>query len=177
MNILLTGEKQLGKTTVCKGLIKLMRARNLNPTGLLTPAVYDDQGKKSGFNALNIDTGELWHLATTRKELDGPRVGMYSFDQHALELALEVLRSACNFPKDLLILDEIGPLELKKNRGFAPILNLLPLSSSEHLLLVVRTASLAELQERLASAIFEVVEATLANRDALPQQLITKLWG
>ena len=130
MNYILTGEKQVGKTTVCEKLIKLMRSRKLHPTGLLTPALYDDRGEKIGLNALNISTGESWRLASTEQELDGPRIGIYHFDQNALDLSLEVLERARREPKDLFILDEIGPLELKQNVGFAPILNQLPLTYS-----------------------------------------------
>ncbi len=177
MNLLLTGEKQVGKTKLCTELIKLMRTRNLNPTGLLTPALYNNSGKKVGFFAFNISNGESWLLASTEQEFDGPRVGNYSFNQLALERAIEVLTQACHYPQNLLLLDEIGPLELKQQGGFFPILNLLPLNGQGHLLLVVRTASLSELQQRLTPASFQIVEVTTANRDSIPQQLITKLYG
>ena len=177
MNLLLTGPKQVGKTTVCQGLIRLMHSRNLNPTGLLTPAFYNKLGKKIGFSALNISNGESWHLASTQENLNGPQIGIYKFDQDALELAMNVLKNACHNPKDILIIDEFGRLELDQNLGFAPILNLLPLNGHSHLLLVARTKFLFKLQQRLTPASFQIVEVTIANRGSVPSQLITKLWG
>jgi hypothetical protein len=67
-----------------------------------------------------------------RRELGGPRVGPYSFDPAALDRALRVLRRAATagtgatnwrnstVPCDLLMVDEIGPLELEQNRSAGP---------------------------------------------------------
>jgi nucleoside-triphosphatase THEP1 len=69
-------------------------------------------------------------------------VGPYSFDPAALARALRVLRKAATLRQafdraqdtasgcDLLIVDEIGPLELEQGKGFAPILDLIHWRSS-----------------------------------------------
>jgi nucleoside-triphosphatase THEP1 len=81
-----------------------------------------------------------------RREPGGPRVGPYSFAPAALARALRVLRKAATLRQacpernrraedtaagcDLLIVDEIGPLELEQGKGFAPILDLVHWRSS-----------------------------------------------
>ncbi|HUX99455.1 MAG TPA: nucleoside-triphosphatase, partial [Candidatus Deferrimicrobium sp.] len=75
MNILLTGEIRVGKTTVCEKLIELCREHDLLLRGILTPAIYNLKGKKIGCDALNIETGERWLLAHIEHKLNGPQIG------------------------------------------------------------------------------------------------------
>ena len=102
----------------------------------------DSRGAKVGFEAVDVGSGERWPLARTDQELGGPRVGPYSFDSAGLARALRVLRRAATagtgatnrrnsaVPCDLLMVDEIGPLELEQGEGFAPILDLVHWRSS-----------------------------------------------
>ncbi len=141
----------MGKTTVCQAVADLARRLGYRPNGVITPALYAcpersrracpadwelgiwDLGfAKVGFEAMDVGSGERWPLARTDQDLGGPRVGPYSFDPAALARALRVLRRACPEQSrrvatagcDLLIVDEIGPLELEQGKGFAPILDL-----------------------------------------------------
>jgi nucleoside-triphosphatase THEP1 len=111
-------------------------------------------------------------------------VGPYSFDPAALARALRVLRRAAATGCDLLMVDEIGPLELEQGKGFAPILDLLPVEGPTHTLIVVRPALLDPLLLRLRDAVgrpcrtgFTVFSVTEENRDELPLQIVEALWG
>jgi nucleoside-triphosphatase THEP1 len=106
-------------------------------------------------------------------------VGLYSFDPAGLARALRVLRKAAilrPFDKlrtlqaqdtaagcDLLIVDEIGPLELEQCKGFAPILDLIHWRSS-------RTCSASA--ERETSPVLSTVEGFATpeenSEDSLP---------
>jgi len=209
--ILLTGRRGVGKTTICQALAELARRRGYRPDGVITPALYacpadwelgigDWELTKVGFEALDVGSGERWPLARTdrstalrqssgqgsghRQELGGPRVGPYSFDPAALARALRVLRRAAATGCDLLMVDEIGPLELEQGKGFAPILDLLPVEGPTHTLIVVRPALLDPLLLRLRDAVgrpcrtgFTVFSVTEENRDELPLQIVEALWG
>jgi len=209
--ILLTGRRGVGKTTICQALAELARRRGYRPDGVITPALYacpadwelgigDWELTKVGFEALDVGSGERWPLARTdpstalrqssgqgsghRQELGGPRVGPYSFDPAGLARALRVLRRAATTGGDLLMVDEIGPLELEQGKGFAPILDLLPVEGPTHTLIVVRPALLDPLLLRLRDAVgrpcrtgFTVFSVTEENRDELPLQIVEALWG
>jgi len=182
--ILLTGGRGVGKTTVCQAVAELARQRGYRPGGVVTPALYDDHGVKVGLEAMDVSSGERWLLARTdpspgsghRRE-SGPRVGPYSFDPAALARALKVLRKAATTECDLLMVDEIGPLELEQGEGFAPVLDLLPPGMPTHILIVVRPELLDALRLRLRSTSPTVFNVTRENRDALPRQIIEELWG
>ena len=120
----------MGKTTICQAVADLARRRGYRPGGVITPALHNSDGAKVGFEAADVGSGERWPLARTDQEPGGPRVGPYSFDPAALARALRVLRRAATAGCDLLMVDEIGPLELEQGKGFAPILDLVHWRSS-----------------------------------------------
>jgi len=185
----------VGKTTVCQTVAELARRRGYRPGGVITPTLYDPYGTKVGFEAVDVGSGEGWPLARTDQELGGPRVGPYSFDPAALDRALEVLRRAATagtdatkrrnkaaqqcraVPCDLLMVDEIGPLELEQDKGFAPILDLLPVEGPIHTLIVVRPALLDPLLLHLRDIEWSIFSVTEQNRDELPLRIVEELWG
>ena len=199
--ILLTGRRSVGKTTVCQAVAELARRRGYRPGGVITPALYNNHGTKVGFEAVDVGSGERWPLARTdpsatlrqgsgqalrlcsgqgsghRQELGGPQVGPYSFDPAGLARALEVLKRAISAGCDLLMVDEIGPLELEQGKGFAPILDLLPAEGPTHTLIVVRPALLDQLLLHLRGTEFTVFTVNEENRNKLPLRIVEKLWG
>ena len=48
----------MGKTTVCQAVAELARRRGYRPDGVITPAFYDSQGAKVGFEAVDVGSGE-----------------------------------------------------------------------------------------------------------------------
>jgi len=148
---------------------------------------------KVGFEAVDVGSGERWPLARTDQELGSPRVGPYSFDPTALARAIRVLRRACPVGGlseaergsrraaiagcDLLMVDEIGPLELERGEGFAPILDLLPVEGPTHTLIVVRPALLDQLLLRMRGAECTIFSVTEENRNELPLRIVKGLWG
>jgi nucleoside-triphosphatase THEP1 len=193
--ILLTGRRGVGKTTVCQAVAELARRRGYRPGGVITPALYacpadwelgigNWELTKVGFEAMDVGSGERWPLAHVDHKMGGPRVGPYNFDPAALARVLRVLEGAISAGCDLFMMDEIGPLELEQGKGFAPILDLLPVEGPTHTLIVVRPALLDPLLLRLRAAVrrpcrteFTVFSVTEENRDELPLQIVETLWG
>ena len=176
MNVLLTGTRQVGKTSVCQAVAELARARGYDLEGVLSPALHDGNSVKVGFEALDAGSGQHWLLAHTEKRLDGPRMGPYVFDAAGLARAIGVLKRACDATDGLLLVDEIGPLELKRGQGFAPILDRLQFQGPGHVLIVVRPALLPALRRRLSRADFSIYTVTEHNREILPGHIVRELW-
>lgn len=105
-----------------------------------------------------------------RLTLPGPPgipVGRFFFDPEVLAWGAEVL--ARRVPCDLLVVDEVGPLELGGG-GWAVGLDVLRSGDFRLGLAVVRPELLAEVQARLPGA--QSVEVTRENRDGLPVWLL-----
>ena len=103
--ILLTGPKRSGKSTAVENWIKRKAG---GVVGLLSPIINDKRYFKS------IETGEEWAMEAASNE-EGMLVGKYNFSKPAFEKACEILiEAAKNEKAELLVIDEIGPWELKK---------------------------------------------------------------
>jgi nucleoside-triphosphatase THEP1 len=91
---LLTGPVGVGKTTVAERVAGLARRQGWVCGGLLAPAMVNSCGQKAGIWGVDVRSGERRILARTDRDLGGPAVGPYSFEQAALDWALAVIESA-----------------------------------------------------------------------------------
>jgi nucleoside-triphosphatase THEP1 len=116
---LLMGARQAGKTTTCRQLAEAARARGFSVGGLLAPAVFAD-GACVGYDIVELATGRTRRLAT----LAGAgveHVGPFAFSPEGLTLGRAALTAAAMAWPDLIIVDEVGPLELA-GQGWAEYL-------------------------------------------------------
>jgi nucleoside-triphosphatase THEP1 len=176
---LLTGPVGIGKTTVAERVVGLARRKGLLCGGLLAPAMMSRCGQKAGIWGVDVETGERRILARTDRNLGGLSVGPYSFDADALAWASAVidraLQPATPHPYDLVIVDEIGKLELWHDTGLATVLPKLAAGAGGRSLVLVRDSLLAELQARLAPAEQVVFAVDEGNRGILAPQILTSL--
>ncbi len=169
--LLLTGQIGSGKSTVAARVVVLAQERGLQCDGLLCPARMDEEGRKVGIDGLRVSTGERRRLADRDLSRPGPRCGIWRFEPGAMEWMLAALTDAIRRRPDLLVVDEIGPMELLENRGLAPIISEIAAGKAPLALVLVRRGLLAALVERLAGCEVKVYEVTHATRDALPEEI------
>ncbi|MCL6431745.1 MAG: nucleoside-triphosphatase, partial [Anaerolineae bacterium] len=111
----------------------------------------------------------------TPHRADALRRGPHIFDPAAFAWATERVRRALDGGPALVIIDEIGPIELEMGGGFAPLLG--PVANcAVPALLVVRQSLRQALAQRLGQppAVFWVTEST---RERLPQDILAALLG
>ncbi len=169
--LLLTGERRIGKSTVCSTLRDFVARRGLRCGGFLTRRDIDDSGATLGLSIEEAATGVCRRLAATREDLGGPRVGSFSMDAAMLALGVQVARSAFAANLDLVFLDEIGPLELVQGLGFAPAIPLVADYPRPAVILVVRPALVEAAARQLTPRVARVEIVTRENRDLLPRRL------
>jgi nucleoside-triphosphatase THEP1 len=127
---------------------------------------------------VDLLTAERRILARTDQDLGGPHVGPYSFDGAAFTWAIRVLKTAVG-ACDLLVVDEMGRLELERGTGLHAILPWLASGRVGCSLVLVRDFLRVELQARLAALdsgieqlVFRVDED---NRQELPRSILEEL--
>lgn len=131
---ILTGEIQSGKTTT----LMQWSAGRKDVFGILSPIV---DGKRF---FMNIQTGERFEMEAQEGETEILKIGKYSFRKKSFNKAITTLQLSLNEKKGWLVIDEIGPLELRKE-GFYKILNeILGTKTSLQIILVVRNSLIEE---------------------------------
>lgn len=175
--LLLTGEVGSGKTTVCQRVVEGCRLLDIPVAGLLSLPLVGPQGQRLAIQAVDLTTGAREVLARLG-ESEGTRLGPYTFAPEAVRWALAVLERDVAAP-GLLLVDEIGPLELWRGEGLAPALPPLRRRAEEGkpLLLVVRTGFIAPLLRAMAPLTCPVgiFRVTARTRDLLPQWILAAL--
>jgi nucleoside-triphosphatase len=176
LRALLEGRPGIGKTTVTRRLIALLRDARVPLGGFVTDELRVG-GRREGFmvEAVSGDRGVLAHL-----ELPGPpRVGRYGVDLQAFErIALPTL--AVPQPGRVVVVDELGKMELA-SAAFRDAVSVL----LERDVAVVATVQLhhhpfTDALKRRPD--IQVLRVTEHSRDALPELLAARLqiigaWG
>ncbi|MFY7898888.1 MAG: nucleoside-triphosphatase [Chitinophagaceae bacterium] len=161
---ILTGEKQTGKTTI----LQEWRKQNHLLKGIITP--IDTLGKRI---FKNIATNEIFSMEAERNNADGIAIGKYIFSIKAFEKANQVILESFSTLPPFLIIDEIGPLEIKQQQGF--YLTLLYVSNFYQntctIILVVRPSCLKDIENLLRSNNHQV---SVYSIETFKQQILEK---
>ncbi|MEM2213949.1 MAG: NTPase [Candidatus Nezhaarchaeales archaeon] len=163
--IFITGRPGIGKTTLILNVVNRLRNMSFKVGGIVTLEVRDHRGDRVGFKIVDIESGAEAQLASV-SSAPGPRVGKYlvhvenldSFVVNSISKALE----QC----DLIVVDEIGPMELKSQRFIEAVKN--ALASEKSLLATIHYKLNHPLLNYIRSRRdFEIIELTLSNRTSL----------
>ena len=118
-----TGPRRAGKTSFCRHLAEQACSAGWDVAGVVS-LPYLEGARKTGIQALDLRSGESRLLASNRPSTGaGLHFCNWHFCKAVLEWANGVLQNAS--PCDLLIVDEIGALELKAGGGFTAALPIL----------------------------------------------------
>jgi nucleoside-triphosphatase len=145
--LLLTGPSGSGKTTLCSQLVSSAREAGLLVGGILCPAVFED-GKKVAIDQLDISSGERQRLGV--RSYGENTVGCWQLDERVIARGNQVIASLRD--EDLIIIDELGPLELEEGYGYEQALPLLDEGRYHRAVVVVRPALLPLARVRWTAA-------------------------
>lgn len=110
--ILITGPPRCGKSTLISKLIKYYTVeKNYNICGFLTPEVRES-GNRIGFDIVDIFSGNISQLARVGDFKTKYRVGKYNVFVGQFNKYLENSLDLDERPLDLIVIDEIGKMEL-----------------------------------------------------------------
>lgn len=123
--VLLSGDRGAGKTTALARFADAARDAGLRPGGVLQPGVFAADGSKSGSTWLDPASGASGEFGSNARELGGPSWMAWSFSVAGLEAANRAVLDALGHGADPVLVDEIGPLELRAGSGLSPALRAL----------------------------------------------------
>jgi len=141
---ILTGNQGEGKTTLLRRVVARLRNDGVAVGGILAHVCYDGDAR-AGYDIEDVRTGERAVLCRTDDGTASHTVGPFVFHQEGLSLGARALAGGAEHPGALVIVDEVGPLELQGG-GWASAVQQLLKSDTTALLLVIRPALVKKLQ-------------------------------
>jgi nucleoside-triphosphatase THEP1 len=198
----LTGDRGCGKTAVCARVADDAHQRGLTVAGILTERSGPEQSARRKVVDLRSGEGRLFgsqaqHGETqaaaagadsrcytdtgssrdgpvpTERTTSDPLTPGWEFESEVFAWANAVLSRAT--PCDLLVIDEVGPLELLGGRGWAKALDVIRAQEFRAALVVCRPGLLEELANCLGMPPAAVFTVAPENRDTLPAAILEEV--
>jgi nucleoside-triphosphatase THEP1 len=166
----LSGESGAGKTNLCIRTVALLQQAGAQVAGVVSPACVEG-GRKTGIFVRDIRSGEQRRLAERRGRNGSTELG-WRFDPAALEWGSEMLNAAT--PCHVLVVDELGPLEFKHNKGWPIAWEILNSRNFTVALIVIRPSLIQALKERLQDHNLEIIPVTssVPTAESLSQSIL-----
>lgn len=163
MIFIVTGPVHSGKTTLVKKILKILKEQNVSVNGFLSERVSRDQ-EIDGYDLFSLKTGKSRTFIRKKPGNRGERVGPYFLNPQVLAEAKKIILKGKE--SDILVIDEVGPLELS-GRGFWPALEEILRRPPKLILLVIREEIFGDFLERIKDKevkVFEVKEKEVLVR-------------
>jgi nucleoside-triphosphatase THEP1 len=171
--VILTGNTGSGKTTRAKEVVARLRARGITVGGILAPGLLED-GRRTGFDIVNLATGESAQLAREHAGGAARRAqwSRFSFAEEGLALGLKALGTDAP-GADVVIVDEVGPFELAGG-GWAASLDRLVRDYPGVIVLAVRSSIVEEVKRRWGTADSVAWNAATTPADEIVQAIVQR---
>lgn len=144
--IFITGNVGQGKTTFLSSVAQVLNFQGIKAGGFLSPAVFDN-GTKIGYDIIGLMNGERSVISRISGSNNMARAGKYYFYEEGLEFGNKALAIENNSNSQIIIIDEIGHLELENN-GWAKAMNQLLIKTDIPLILVVRNQLIEKVMKK-----------------------------
>ncbi len=163
--IAVTGHPGIGKSTLVQ---KVASKVEMRVGGILArDKHYKD--RRIGFELLDLASGAVGMLADEAG--DGPQLGKYRVHLDELDrIGAQAVENALG--SDLIIVDEIGPMELSSHRFISAVEK--AISSPKSMLVVLHEWSNHRLARKIRGS-FKVIAVTRENRDSLVDEIAKAL--
>jgi nucleoside-triphosphatase THEP1 len=170
-NILLTGRPRVGKSTLVRRVIERLRERGFTKMGGFYTLEVSQGGNRIGFDIHTLD-GRIGRLA--RVDLESRfRLGKYGIDMEQFESVAvpaleEAIRLGC-----LVVIDEIGFMELKSRRFRERVEE--ALSSPASVLAAIMRNRFDFPDAIKAREDVLLITVTVENRDRLVEEIVERI--
>ena len=132
----LTGPVQGGKTTLVSEKVSLLREKGVKVLGFLCPGSFSE-GKRSAFSLEDLDTGRRIPMGDVNEQKGWVKFRRFFFNPEAFIQGELWIKSCLKRDPDLVVIDEVGPMELEGD-GWSKTLDTLAQNSSVTQLWIVR---------------------------------------
>jgi len=174
--IFLTGEPGVGKTTLIRKVVQGLQSRGIIVGGMTSSEIREG-GSRIGFQVEDISSHEVGELAKLGQTFQGaPMVGRYRVNLDDVErVGVVAIRHALKVA-NVIIVDEIGPMELKSSQFVLAVEDVLA-SSKNFLGTLHKRASHPLIKVIRTNSSYKIIELTPANRNMIEPEVIAQFVG
>ena len=177
---ILSGAQGIGKSTLLAEVVQLLRADGIEPCGFLSPVVRNG-ADRAGYDLVLLRGGTRLPLARADGSDDVPdsgvtdagiqdagimHAGPFTFFQDAVRAGRAELDRGHAHNATLVLVDEVGPLELR-GQGWTPALLPLIIAPAHPLLLVVRPSLVKDVCSRWNLEPVKIWDASVTDARAI----------
>jgi nucleoside-triphosphatase THEP1 len=170
--LLLVASSGVGKTTACERAVEMAQAQGWRVAGVLSRPVWQ-AGVKTAIRLREVPLGPERILARAQHPDDGPRVGVWTFDPAGVAWGQHILTSLR--PCDLLVIDEIGPLELEQGQGLTSALGALRQAAYRQAVVTLRPTLVETLLAKLDGLDVSTLALDERTREVMPHILLAHM--
>ncbi|MBN2664305.1 MAG: hypothetical protein JXR68_11700 [Bacteroidales bacterium] len=170
--IVITGEKNKGKTTFVSKVIDNLKDKNILVQGFTAIGVFENE-TKSEFYLHDISTGEQKILCSI-KNIGKTITGRFFFNDDTVEWGEEILKSVKNNKNTVVIVDEVGPLELK-NKGWSNSIDELFKKTDVKIIWVVRKGLVKPVLRKFAVSKASIFDIETSTNEHVVEKLLEQL--
>ncbi len=133
--IIITGQKQSGKSTLAAQLADALKKQKIKIAGIIAQGIWENN-RRVGFDLINLKTGQSFPLARRIKTPDKNAVTCFKFFKTGLDAGFFALSLDQCKDADIIFVDEIGKLEIKKLGWSNLLFSVLKIDSAVHVWIV-----------------------------------------
>jgi nucleoside-triphosphatase len=167
--IVLTGAPGVGKTTAVIRIARALKERGVKVGGIVSRELRINN-MRVGFEFINLASNDRSVLASITG--NGPKVGKYFINIAGCRFAAERLTNAVR-NSDVIICDEIGPMELKSKGFIDSVKNLLEVDKK--VIVVVHQKLQHPLIDEFRNKSSLLINLDLKNREKANEILLDRL--
>jgi nucleoside-triphosphatase THEP1 len=161
---IITGAREEGKTTWVKKLAAELCQNKIKATGIISERIIEES-TTTGYDIIDLENGARHSFLRTSGQGE-PGIGKFTIIENGLAEGRKILHNAASGKAGIVIIDEVGKLELKREGWSGSIDELI--GKPVNLLLVVRDEFVDEVKSR-----WNLSEAVTFNiRNSAPEDLI-----
>lgn len=167
--IVLTGAPGVGKTTAVIRVARALKERGVKVGGIVSRELRINN-MRVGFEFIDLTSNDRSVLASITG--NGPKVGKYFVNIAGCRFAAERLTNAVR-NSDVIICDEIGPMELKSKEFIDSVKNLLEVDKK--VIVVVHQKLQHPLTDEFRNKSSLLINLDLKNREKVNEILLDRL--
>ena len=167
--ILLTGAPGVGKTTIVMDVAQQLKERGMKVGGVVSREVRVNN-VRTGFEFIDFATNDRDILASITG--NGPRIGKYFVNLSGCRFAAERLISAL-IASEVIICDEIGPMELKSKEFVDAVKNLF--NTDKKIIVIMHQKLEHPITDEFRKKSSSLININLGNRERVIETLLNRL--